>query len=120
MERTYDHALSPQLYLNDLADYYGINLRGAGQDISLVYDETLPPGQLGVTREAEGGQVIRVGPDALVDDATAANTIAHELSHARDYLNGGIHKPHGSDASLGDGSVYGSGNALEDWINGGR
>ena len=120
MERTYDHALSPQLYLEDLTQYYGINLRGAGQAINLLYDETLPPGQLGFTRAAEGGQVIRIGPDALADDATAANTIAHELSHARDYINGGIHKPHGTDASLDDGSVYGAGNALEDWINGKR
>ena len=75
---------------------------------------------LGVTRAAEGGRVIRIGPDALVDEATAANTIAHELSHARDYLRGNIHKPHGTNASVGDGSVYGSGNALEEWIKGKR
>jgi hypothetical protein len=62
--------------------------------------------------------VIRVGPGALADQATMANTIAHELSHARDYLRG-IHKPHGVNSSIADGSVYGSGNALEDWIRGG-
>lgn len=59
-------------------------------------------------------------PDALVDQATAANTIARELSHARDYLRGGAHKPHGWDGSLDDRSVYGSGNNLEDWIKGNR
>jgi hypothetical protein len=120
MERTYEHALSPQLYLEDLSGHYGINLRGSGQPVSLLFDESLPAGQLGVTRAAEGGRVIRIGPDALVDEATAANTIAHELSHARDYLRGNIHKPHGTNTSVGDGSVYGSGNALEEWIKGKR
>jgi hypothetical protein len=120
LERTYEHALSPQLFVEDVAANYGINLKGAGQKISVLYDESLPAGQLGVTRALEGGRVIRIGPDALVDQATTANTIAHELSHARDYLNGGIHKPHGSASSMGDRSVYGSGNALQDWIEGKR
>lgn len=119
LERTFDHALSPQLYVEDVATHYGINLRGSGQKISVLFDETLPPGQFGVTKEIEGGRIIRIGPDALVDQATTANTIAHELSHARDYLRG-IHKPHGNASSLGDGSVYGSGNSLQDWINGNR
>jgi hypothetical protein len=118
MERTFDHALSPQLYVEDVAKHYGVNLRGSGQEISVVYDNTLPAGQYGVTRAAEGGRVIRVGPDALTNEATTANTIAHELSHARDYLRDGVHKPHGDAGSMGDGSVYGSGNALENWING--
>jgi hypothetical protein len=120
LERTYEHALSPQLYAEDVAAHYGINLRGSGQKIGLIYDDALPAGQYGVTRAAEGGRVIRVGPDAMMDEATLANTIAHELSHARDYLRDGVHKPHGSSASFGDGSVYGSGNALEQWIKGVR
>jgi hypothetical protein len=119
LERTFDHALSPQSYVEDIATHYGINLRGSGQNISVLYDDTLPAGRLGVTKEIEGGKVIRIGPDALVDQATAANTIAHELSHARDYLRGS-HKVHGNAASLADRTVYGSGNALEDWITGRR
>jgi len=119
LEKTFDHALSPQLYVEDVATHYGISLRGSGQPISVVFDETLGAGKLGVTYAAEGGKVIRIGPDALVDQATTANTIAHELSHARDYLRG-VHKPHGLDSSIGDRTVYGSGNALEAWIKGHR
>lgn len=72
-----------------------------------------------MTKKAQGGLVIKFGKDVLLSQETTANTIAHELSHARDYLRDN-HKPHGNDDSLGDGSVYGSGNALEDWINGKR
>jgi hypothetical protein len=117
--RTYEHALNPQGYVEDVATHYGINLRGSGQKISVLYDSGLGAGKYGVTYASEGGKVIRIGPDALVDQPTTANTIAHELSHARDFLRGS-HKPHGFDSSVGDGSVYGSGNALESWIRGGR
>jgi hypothetical protein len=119
LERTYEHALSPQLYTEDVARHYGINLRGSGQGITLLYDETLEVGKLGVTYASEGGRVIRIGPDALIDQATTANTIAHELSHARDYLRG-RHKPHGDASSVGDRTPYGSGNALQEWIEGTR
>jgi hypothetical protein len=43
--------LNPQLYVDDVAGHYGINLRGSGQNISVVYDETLGVGKLGVTRQ---------------------------------------------------------------------
>ena len=120
IERTFEHGLNPHQYITDVAKRYGINLRGSGQDISIILDESLAPGVLGVTREAELGRIIRIGRDALSDDATLANTIAHEVSHARDYLKGVFHKAHGSAESIGDGSVYGAGNALEDWILGRR
>ena len=90
LERSFEHALSPQMYVEDVAKHYKIKLKGSGQKIQVVFDETLASGRLGVTYAAEGGRVIRVGPDALVDQATAANTIAHELSHARDYLRGAL------------------------------
>ena len=64
------------------------------------------------------------------NEAAIANTVAHELSHARDFIRivdevpGAGHKPHGNSSSLNGGSepdsVYGAGNALEDYINGGR
>ena len=63
--------------------------------------------------------MIHIGPTAFVDEGTAANTIAHELSHARDYLRG-RHKPHGDSSSLADGTPFGSWNALESWIRGER
>lgn len=119
LERTLDHALNPQQYAEDVAAHYGINLRGSGQKISIEIDHALPPGQYGVTREIHGGRLIHLGPDAFIDQPTLANTIAHELSHARDFLRGGAHKPHGDRSSVGgDGSVYGAGNALEEWIRG--
>ena len=40
-----------------------------------------------------------------------ANTIAHELNHARDFIRGGI---------APESSAYSSGNALSDYIMGGR
>jgi hypothetical protein len=119
LEKTYEHSLSPQAYIEDVASKYGINLKGKGLGIQLMYDENLGPGKLGVTRASEGGRIIRIGPDALVDQPTTANTIAHELSHARDYLRN-YHKPHGSGLSLADKTPYGSGNALEAWIRGER
>ncbi|MDC8011209.1 FG-GAP-like repeat-containing protein [Tahibacter soli] len=119
IERTFDHALNPQLYIDDIVKHYRINLRGSGQTITAIYDETLPRGQLGVTKISEGGRIIRIGPDAFASQATVANTVAHELSHARDLLRG-LEKDHGDNFSIDDGSVYASGNALEDWIDGGR
>ena len=113
MERTMEHALNRQMYIDDVVEYYGINLRG----VQAVYDPALGSGtgRLGVTREVEGGRIIRIGPDAFADQPTLANTIAHELSHARDYMRG-VHKPHGDMTSMNDGTVYGAGNALEGWI----
>lgn len=114
LARTFEHALHPQLYIDDIVAHYRMNLRG----VKALYDPTLESGKLGVTRASEGGMVIRIGRDAFVDQPTLANTIAHELSHARDYQRG-IHKPHGAASSDGDGSVYGAGNALERWIRNG-
>ncbi|MFL5804701.1 MAG: hypothetical protein ACJ8CR_23530, partial [Roseiflexaceae bacterium] len=121
LERTIEYALNKESYLYAIANKYGIKLRGSGQEIRIMYDESMGSGtgRLGRTLESEGGRVIRIGPDALVDEGTAANTIAHELSHARDYLNG-THKPHGDASSMGNRTPYGSGNALEDYIRGGR
>ena len=101
-----------------IAERYNINLRGCGQYIQIVFDPDIPPGVDGLTRKADGGKIIRIGRDALRDEA-AANTITHELSHARDYLRG-EHKDHGYYSSLGDETVYGSGNTLEDYIRGNR
>ncbi|MFH8338670.1 putative T7SS-secreted protein [Streptomyces sp. AM6-12] len=122
VERTLDNSLDKDTYLQDVAKKYGINLRGSGQQISVIYDPDLNPGTLGVTRGAEGGRVIRVGPDGIIDDTTAANTIAHELAHARYWLKHGTFdgEVHGHGGSMADGTPYGSGNALQDWIEGNR
>ena len=104
----------PQLYIDDVRAHYRLNLRG----VKVLYDPSLESGKLGVTRASEGGMVIRIGRDAFVDQPTLANTIAHELSHARDYRRG-THKAHGDASSDDDGTVYGAGNALERWIRSG-
>ena len=46
-----------------------------------------------------------------MSEAELANTIAHELNHARDFIRGGI---------APESSVYRSGDTLSDYINGGR
>lgn len=119
IERTLEHALNPQSYIDDIVSKYSINLRGSGTKIDAIYDSSLPVGQFGVTRASEGGKVIRIGRDALTDEATTANTLAHELSHGRDYLRG-THKPHGNASSIGNKTPYGSGNALEQYIKGNK
>jgi predicted SprT family Zn-dependent metalloprotease len=54
--------------------------------------------------------VIRINPN-FADEADLANTIAHELRHARDFQKG---------RTSPEGPAYQSGNALEEWINGRR
>ncbi|MBW8798103.1 MAG: hypothetical protein JF597_32305 [Streptomyces sp.] len=132
VERTLENSLDKTTYLYDAAAKYGINLRGSGQDIGIIFDPDLNIGIIfdpdlnigtnGVTRAADGGNLIRVGPDGVFDDATAANTIAHELRHARYFLKHGTFEgeEHGDGDSLDDCTPYGSGNALEDWIKGNR
>jgi len=126
VEKTFDHALDPNLYLADVAKQHGINMRGSGQKISIMFDDALPDGMAGSTREIEGGHIIRIGKAGMIDEFTIGNTIAHELSHARDFLRGanrtnGLHEEHGHfDSPAGDRSVYGSGNALEEWMRGKR
>ncbi len=109
-EKTLDMALDPETYANTIAEKYGINLRGAGQDITIKYNPDLRPGIYGRTTAANPN-VIEIGPDALMREAELANTIAHELNHARDFMRGGI---------APEPSAYSAGNALADYINGGR
>jgi hypothetical protein len=91
-------------YLADVAGHYGINLRG----VTPVFDYSLNVGVKGVTRASEGGWIIRIHP-GFQDEADLANTIAHELSHARDYQKGLVAvEPKG----------YAAGDSLEEWING--
>jgi hypothetical protein len=131
--KSYEQALDPELWLNAVARKYNINLRGAGgTPITVKYDPALKVE--GITLWDEGGRVIRIGPRGMVDEATAANTLAHEVSHGRDIIRAqqagitsmkeanrlGFLKPHGDSLSVGDGTPYGSGNALESFIRGER
>ena len=93
-------------YLTDVADHYGINLRG----VRPIWDDGLSAGTKGLTKQSERGWVIRINP-GFRDEMDLANTLAHELRHARDYQKG-LPSP--------EGPAYRSGNALEKWINGRR
>lgn len=53
--------------------------------------------------------VMEIGPDALMNEAELANTIAHELNRARDFIRGGI---------APEPSAHSAGNALSDYMNG--
>ncbi|KHL91527.1 hypothetical protein QW71_34330 [Paenibacillus sp. IHB B 3415] len=88
MEKTYEMALNPNLYANEIAKKYGINLKGSGKKIEIMFNADLKA--LGISRKANPN-VIEVGPQAFVDEATLANTIAHELNHARSWLKGVMH-----------------------------
>ena len=83
---------------------------GSGQSITIKYNADLRPGIYGRTTAANP-YVIEIGSDALVSEEELANTIAHELNHARDFIRGGI---------APESSAYSSGNALSDYIMGGR
>jgi len=108
--RTIAHYTNRESYFYDVAKKYGINLRG----IKIVFDPDLPPGRYGLTTAAGGGRVIHVGPDAFANDATAANTIAHELNHARDLIaNGGQFRGDEETAQA-------AGDALQSYIEGRR
>ena len=109
-EKNLDMALDPETYANTIAEKYGINLKGSGQDITIKYNPDLRPGTYGRTT-AVNPNVIEIGPDALLSETELANTIAHELNHARDFIRGGI---------APEPSAYSAGDALEDYINGGR
>jgi RHS repeat-associated protein len=91
-------------YLTDVASHYGINLRG----VTAVFDDSIGVGVKGLTRESEGGWTIRINP-GFRDEGDLANTIAHELRHARAFQKG---------LSSPEGPAYASGDALQEWING--
>ena len=55
--------------------------------------------------------IIELGPKAFVNESELANTIAHELNHARSYLKGG---------KAPEKAAYASGDSLEDYIRGKR
>lgn len=92
-------------YLTNVADHYGINLRG----VTPIWDYSLRMGQKGLTRPEDGGWIIRIHSGMVRDEADLANTLAHELHHARDFQKGRptLEPP-----------AYGAGDALEEWIYG--
>lgn len=109
-QKDLDMALSPAYYARVIARKYNIHLEGSGQSIEIVFNPTLPIGVYVRTR-ASNPRVIEIGLAALMSEVELANTIAHELNHARSFIRGGRASEH---------RVYRSGSALADYIKGRR
>lgn len=109
-EKTLEMSLNYEYYASIYTEKYGINLRGEGQNITIKYNSDLRPGIYRRTTAANPN-IIEFGSDALRSEIELANTIAHELNHARDFIRGGM---------APEPPAYDAGNALADYINGGR
>ncbi len=81
-------ALNPVVYAHAVVQKYGIHLKASGKAVQIVFNSNLAPGVYGRTRK-NNPYVIEIGPAALVSEVELANTIAHELNHARDFIRGG-------------------------------
>ena len=109
IEKTLNHYLNPEGYIQEVVDKYGINLRGSGQKITIKYDPYHLKGP-GYVSELYPNTII-LGPQAFISEGDLANTIAHELNHWRSWLSGGV---------APEPPAYNAGDSLEDYINGGR
>lgn len=103
-----DMMLGPAHYASVIANI--IHLRGSEKTIEIVFNPNLNSGVFGRTRKANPF-VIEIGPAALMSERELANTIAHELNHARSFIRGG---------NALESRAYRSGNALADHVGGGR
>ncbi|MCR5662526.1 MAG: hypothetical protein K6G50_10455 [bacterium] len=107
-EKTYEMALNPLSYVYFIARKYNIHLRGSGREVKIVYDDTISTGTYGKVFKDEPN-VIYIGHDAIRDEEQLANTIAHELNHARSYLKNGV---------APEKTAYPAGNRLAKYIRG--
>ena len=85
---------------------YPLSIRGSKTDITIMFNPNLKA--YGRVRE-DAPSVIELSPLAFSNEIELANTLAHELNHARSYLKGG---------SAPEYTAYRSGNTLADYING--
>lgn len=104
--KTLEMALNPYFYVKTISDKYNIHLKSGKTEIKIVFNPSLiPAGRVVKSRP----NVIELGPKAFISETELANTIAHELNHARSYLKGG---------GAPEETAYTSGNTLEDYIRG--
>ena len=101
-------ALNKRYYVDTIIRKYNIHLKSGKNDIKVEIDHSIV--QAGKVEKARPN-VIVLGPEAFRSETELANTIAHELNHARSYLKGGI---------APEDPAYSSGNALDDYIRGKR
>lgn len=107
-ERTYEMALNPNYYAGVIAKKYNIKLKGSSKKIEIVFNPDLK--SAGKVRKTNP-HIIELGPSAFYSEIELANTIAHELNHARDFIKGG---------NAPEAKAYPAGNALEEYIRGRR
>lgn len=108
--KSLEMALNPTHYASVIADKYNIHMKGSGKKIEIVFNPNLGPGVYGRTKR-ENPYRIEIGPAALTSEIELANTIAHELNHARDFIRGG---------TAPEKNAYASGDALSAYIRGRR
>ena len=109
-EKTLDMLLSKVFHAEVIANKYHINLKGSGNKIEIVFDPNLPLGVAGKTSSKNPFRIV-LGPSAFVSEEELANTIAHELNHARSFIRGG---------KAPEKTAYSAGNALASYIRGER
>lgn len=109
-KKTLAMLLNRVFYASIIAEKYHIHLRGSGKRIEIVFDPNLPLGVAGKT-SAKNPYKIVLGPSAFVSEEELANTIAHELNHARSFIRGG---------NAPEETAYPAGNALASYIRGER
>ncbi len=107
-ERNYQMALDPQHYIRAVTKKLNIHLKGSGKVVEVVFNPDLQSS--GMVRKATPN-VIEIGPLALSNETELANTIAHELNHARSFIKGG---------SAPESKAYFAGNRLEEYMKGMR
>lgn len=110
-EKTIDMALDPEEYAYAIAKKYGINLKGSGQKIKISYNPDLV--SAGHT-SSKSPNTIELGPSAYYSEEELANTIAHELNHARSFIAGG------NAPEQGPRGGYAAGDALAEYVRGER
>jgi len=105
-EKDLDMALNQDYYVQVICSKYNIHLKSGNKEIKIEINPKLEPaGRVAKSRP----HIIELGPKAFINEAELANTIAHELNHARSYLKGG---------TAPEKTAYISGNTLEKYIRG--
>ena len=99
-------ALNKEYYIEKICKKYNIHLKSGKTEIKIVINPDLA--SAGRVRKNKP-DIIELGPKAFINETELANTIAHELNHARSYLKGG---------KAPEKTAYASGDSLEDYIRG--
>lgn len=107
-EKNYRMALDPEYYIGVIAKKYNIHLKGSGKGVTVVFNPDLRSS--GRVRKAQPN-IIEIGPLALSNETELANTIAHELNHARSFIKG---------RNAPESKAYFAGNRLEEYMKGMR